>query len=334
MVAGPARRPPPLPSAHRGATCSTLSPVRPRFSVVITVRDRADVIGRAVASVLAQTFANHEVIVVDRRSEDGTLAAVRAVADRRVRIVEGPEDETGARQAGVDASRARWFAVLDPDDEVSPGWLARVGRLIDSNDAELVSCGGAQLHLDGSSTRVLPERLGRGDVRVCYRSGACVATRRLLDEVGGFEGDTAAERDGVDVWRAMTDAALAAGRAVVHTPEPLVQWTERAGGSDVPSGDRLQLRCSLQGLDALSRTPLPDGDLLTRYAVSGGLAAARLRDREQARHLFRLARRLEPRVARHWARWATALVPPIADRVWDVGDVQPATSEIAGAGAR
>ena len=67
---------------------------------------------------------------------------------------------------------------------------------------------------------------------------------------------------------------------------------------------------------------------------AGAVAAARLRDRQQARHLFRLARRLEPRVARHWARWATSLVPPIADRVWDDDETPVRTAEIAGVGAR
>ena len=61
--------------------------MRPRFSVVIPVRDRADVVGRAVASVLAQTFAGLEVVVVDDGSTDDSVAAARAVADGRVRIV-------------------------------------------------------------------------------------------------------------------------------------------------------------------------------------------------------------------------------------------------------
>ncbi len=92
--------------------------VPPRFSVVIPVQDRADVIGRAVAGVLAQTFANHEVLVVDRGSRDDSVAAVHAVADHRVRVLSAPDaDEPSACTTGIEAARGRWVAVLDADDE-------------------------------------------------------------------------------------------------------------------------------------------------------------------------------------------------------------------------
>ena len=125
---------------------------------MIPVLDRADVIGRAVAAVLAQTFADHEVVVVDRGSSDATQDAVRAVADRRVRIIERPGvDWSTACSDGLRATRSHWVTVLDPDDEVAPGWLARLGRVIDANDPEVVSCGGEQVHPDGSMSRILPE---------------------------------------------------------------------------------------------------------------------------------------------------------------------------------
>lgn len=319
--------------------------VRPRFSVVIPVRDRADVVGRAVASVLAQTFANLEVVVVDRGSTDDTVTAARSVADHRVRIVDEPGvGEAAARTAGVRASRGRWVAVLEADDEVAPGWLARLGRTIDACDAELVSCGGDQLHPDGSLTRVLPgvlaQRGGTVDLatgdpahrpRICMRSGAFAATRRLLVEVGAF-GDDDHERHPDEVGQLMLSAALAAGRAVAHTPEPLVRWNERRS-DQVPAGELLRLVWSYQGIDALARTPIPDGQLLTRYAVAGGIAAVRIGDSREARRLFRLARRLEPRELRHWARWAAALLPPVAARVWAEEPAGEADPMIAGAAA-
>jgi glycosyltransferase involved in cell wall biosynthesis len=315
--------------------------VRPRFSVVIAVEDRADVIGRAVAAVLAQTFAGLEVVVVDHGSTDSTITAVRAVADHRVRIVEEPTaDQASARTIGTEAARGRWIALLDPDDEVVPGWLARLGRTIEATDAELVSCGGEQRHLDGSMTRILPEPVGAEAAmtspRACFRPGAFVATRRLLLEVGCF-GRPGSPRDLADVGRHMLRTALESGRVVTHTPEPLVRWNERRSEDPAPCEDLLRLRCSLQGIEALARTPIPDGDLLTRYAVTGGVAAARLRDRHEARRLFRLARRLEPGVPRHWARWAAASLPVVADRVWSVGEpvaqrLEPAA--VAGSAAR
>lgn len=313
--------------------------VRPRFSVVIPVLDRADVIGRAVAGVLAQSFADLEVLVVDRGSSDATVDAVHTVADHRVRVVhlhhedEQPRavhDDHVARTCGVHRAKGRWITTLDPDDEVSPAWLARLGRVIDTTDAEVVCCGGEQHHRDGSSTRIvpLPVTSGLSPVdrpptpaeewslpRVCFRPGALVATRRLMVQVGAF-GTEDDPRPLDDVGARLVDAAIVAGHHVGYTPDRLVHWNDPTD-EPAPTGDELRLRWSLQGIDAVARAPIPDGALLARYAVHGGVAAARLRERDEARRLFRLARRLEPRVARHWARWAATLLPPVADRVWD-----------------
>ncbi len=284
---------------------------------MIPVLDRADVIGRAVAAVLAQTFADHEVVVVDRGSSDATQDAVRAVADRRVRIIERPGvGWSTACSDGLRATRSHWVTVLDPDDEVAPGWLARLGRVIDANDPEVVSCGGEQVHPDGSMSRILPEAVTAdgSTVRVCFRPGAFAATRRSLVAVGGFGGPSEPRRID-EVGELLLVTLLDAGHTVAHTPEPLVRWNEPSP-ADRTDADALPLRWSLQGLDALARTPIPDGELLTRYAVTGGVAAARLHDWAEARRLFRLARRLEPSELRHWARWAVAWLPPVGQRVW------------------
>lgn len=296
--------------------------MRPRFSVILPVRDRADVVGRAIASLLAQTFAGHEVVVVDRGSTDASVAAAHALGDRRVRVVDATgDDHPRALDRGLEVARGQWIATLAPEDEVAPGWLARLGRILDASDAALVTCGGEQFHHDGSLSRIVPMPLEGYDTRVCSRSGAWIARRRLVREAGGFaavgpgpRGDeVACERLLVErMVRIADETAL----PVASTPEPLLRWSDPAPPARWDGDEELQLRWSHQGLDALARAPIPDGALLSRYAVFGGVAAARLRDRREARRLFSLARRLEPRVPAHWARWAATLVPPVADRVW------------------
>lgn len=260
--------------------------VRPRFSVVIPVRDRAEVVGRAVASVLAQTFAALEVIVVDDGSTDHSVAAALAVSDGRVRIVDGGgAGAEAARRSGVAAARGRWVAFVDPDDEVAPGWLARLGRLADATGAVLVSCGGEQVHADGSTTLLGPSA-----------------------RPGGF----AVQRDVL--------LGFADWRPVATTPEPLVRWNDPVP-SDVVDAGQLQLRWALQSLDALARTPIPDPELMVRSATAGAIAAVRLGDHRRARRLFRLARGVAPERPRVWARWALSWVPPVAQRVWATEDL-------------
>lgn len=282
--------------------------MNPRFSVVIPVRDRADVIGRVTAGVLAQTFGSLEVVVVDDGSVDDTVAAARAVSDGRVRIVRQERAGTAAAlTSGVCRSAGDWCVFLDADDEVAPGWLARLGRLIDSTGAGLVSCGGEQRHLDGSTTSVAP---------MCFRPGAFAVPRQLLVDLGAF-GGPGDERTMTEVGTALVAALGAEGRDVVSTPEPLVFWNERVDDDTVIEGEQLRLRWALQAIDAIARTPIPDAELLARSATIGGVAAARLRDHAEARRLFVLARRVDPRTPKHWARWLVACLPPVSDRVWE-----------------
>ncbi len=299
--------------------------MNPRFSVVIPVRDRADVIGRAAAGVLAQTFGDVEVVVVDDGSVDDSVAAPRAVSDGRVRVVRQAAAGTAAAiTSGLGRAQGQWCLVLDPDDEVAPGWLARLGRLIDATGADLVSCGGQERHLDGSFTAVEPQpcTVPREQVALCFRSGAFAAPRELLIEIGGF-GGPGDERTPAEVGALLVAAVRDRGGRIVSTPERLVQWNTRVRDldddriEDPVSGDRLQLHAMLQAIDALARTPIPDADMLARYATIGGVAAARLRDRREARRLFTLARRVEPTTCKHWARWMVACIPAVSDRVWE-----------------
>jgi hypothetical protein len=314
---------------------------------VIPVRDRADVIGRAVASVLAQTFAGLEVVVVDDGSTDGSVAAARAVSDGRVRVVRhDPHGIDTARAVGVRRAHGRWVALLDPDDEAAPGWLARMGRLVDVTGAVLVSCGGEQRHADGSVTRVLPSHVGameRG-VLACFRPGAFVVRRDLLqsvlddDEVGGAG---LADAGLAQLGTELVERLVAAGRPIAATPEPFIRWNEPGADDDAEhdEGDRLALQCAMQSLDALARSPIPDPGHLVRSATAGAIAAVRLGEHREARRLFALARNLAPDQPRLWARWAVGCVPPLATRVWavpepegsdDVAEVDPVGSTSRG----
>lgn len=285
-------------------------------------------IGRAVVGVLAQTFADLELVVVDDGSTDDTVAATRAVADHRVRIVrQGAAGVQGACGSGLTAARGRWSTLLDADSEVSSGWLARFGRLVDATGAGFVSCGGEQHHLDGSVTEILPHCTGPADsAAVCLRPGAfATTTERLVAAVERLGPDARTEdalgRDTGprSIGEQALRAALGDGVMVTHTPERLVAWNDRAPEPS-PAGDELRLRWAFQGLDALARTPIPDGELLARYATIGGVAAARLRRRRDARLLFRIACQARPEVRKHWARLAVSHVTPLSRRIWDPTD--------------
>ncbi len=99
-------------------------PANPFVSVIIPAFNRERVIGKAIKSVLAQTFQDFEIIVVDDGSRDDTAknAIKLACSDPRVRIFrfETNQGAQVARNAGARAALGRWLSFLDSDDELLP----------------------------------------------------------------------------------------------------------------------------------------------------------------------------------------------------------------------
>lgn len=98
----------------------------PRVSIIVPVFNRAQTVGRAVASVMAQTFADWELIIVDDGSEDDLAAATAVFPDARLRVLrhERNRGAAAARNTGIGAARAPLIAFLDSDDEWLPAKLA------------------------------------------------------------------------------------------------------------------------------------------------------------------------------------------------------------------
>jgi glycosyltransferase involved in cell wall biosynthesis len=110
----------------------------PRASVIVPVRDRRQLLGATLDALAAQTFTEHEVIVIDDGSRDGSgdEARRRAAAGQPVRVLDGAgRGAVAARVMGVDAARADVLAFTDSDCRPEPGWLAAGLAAIESGAA-------------------------------------------------------------------------------------------------------------------------------------------------------------------------------------------------------
>lgn len=105
----------------------------PYFSVIVTTFERERIVRRCVDSCLNQTWEDFEVVVVDDASRDGTVAALEAYDDPRLRVVvhDGNRGINPARHSGVAAARGEWVVVVDSDWELLPGSLERLAEVID-----------------------------------------------------------------------------------------------------------------------------------------------------------------------------------------------------------
>ncbi|HWH61579.1 MAG TPA: glycosyltransferase [Terriglobales bacterium] len=89
----------------------------PRISAIIPTYNRAVKVQGAIDSVLAQTFTDFEVVVVDDGSSDGTCEVLRAKYGDSIRYFAQPNQGiSGARNRGITEARGEWIAFLDSDD--------------------------------------------------------------------------------------------------------------------------------------------------------------------------------------------------------------------------
>jgi glycosyltransferase involved in cell wall biosynthesis len=106
----------------------------PTVSVVIPLYQTERYIAETLQSVLAQTFTDYEVIVVDDGSTDRGPGIARAVADPRVRVItQINRGLAGARNTGIRNARGRYIALLDADDLWEADKLARHVAVLDAN---------------------------------------------------------------------------------------------------------------------------------------------------------------------------------------------------------
>jgi glycosyltransferase involved in cell wall biosynthesis len=97
----------------------------PPLSIVIPVLDRAQLVRRAIASVLEQRVEGVEIIAVDGGSTDGTQEVIASFAG--VRLMDAPNSSVyEAQNIGIRAARAPIIGVLNSDDRFLPGALQRV----------------------------------------------------------------------------------------------------------------------------------------------------------------------------------------------------------------
>ena len=123
--------------------------MRPKVSVVMAAYNAAEHIKEAIDSVLGQSFPYFEVLVAVDKSDDGTLAVVRSIKDRRVKVLYSKRvtNPAMARNRCLRRAKGKYMAILDADDVMTEhSLLWRFLYLWRYDDVFL--CGGDSLVVD------------------------------------------------------------------------------------------------------------------------------------------------------------------------------------------
>lgn len=223
----------------------------PSVSIVMPAYQAAGTIARAVASVLAQTLADWELIVVDDGSSDATTAAVHAAAKGDPRVfVRRLSKNIGAAAAlniGWRSSRAELVAILDADDIALPERLAQQRKSLEGQPN--ISALGAAAHFVDSRGKLLRTVIQPPDHsalqrRRWYRNPFIHSTvmmrRTFLKATGGYADGLPLIYD-YDLWMR---GFFLGGFEYANLPEPLVLYTTQPiqRWAMVRAGARVRLR--------------------------------------------------------------------------------------------
>lgn len=196
------------PSDGVGKATALAAVQQPCVSVIIPTYNRAELVARAIRSVLAQTFTDYELLVIDDGSTDETAAVVAGFGDRRVRYLRQPRNRgvSEARNRGLREARGEFIAFLDSDDGWEPAKLAQQIALFRASPSDVgLIYTGAQILTSTGFREERPRHRGAILNQLLQRnvivggSVNSVIRRSAMTAAGFFDPDLPAMED-YDYW--------------------------------------------------------------------------------------------------------------------------------------
>jgi glycosyltransferase involved in cell wall biosynthesis len=208
------------------------SPHGPKVSVVLPVWNAERYLAGAIESVLAQTFTDFELLIVDDGSTDGSAALIRRYRDRRIRRIENEKNlgVTRSLNLGLELARGRYVARMDADDLCAPERLERQVAFLDAHPgvalvasrARWVDALGAEIGVidtpaDGETLR---RRLRRGNWIV---HGTVMMRAEAVRALGGYN-ESMERAEDYDLWLRLSER-----HQIAALPALLYTWRDHGG---------------------------------------------------------------------------------------------------------
>lgn len=229
----------------------------PRVSVVLTAHNEEGVIAEAISSIVAQTFSDFELVVVDDGSTDRTVEIVERFRDPRLRVIR--QMNTGqpvAMNSGIRAAAGDLIARHDADDLSLPQRFSRQVAFLDAHPEIALVGTGAVMRDAQSRDRPFRALTTSRQIRLALAWGnpivhtSVMMRRSALEAVGAY---TDMQFEDYDLWIRMAESF-----PLANLPDPLVIRRLREGsrGRSGPRSDALWRKAKLQRL-AIERLRLP-----------------------------------------------------------------------------
>ena len=127
----------------------------PKVSIIVPVYNAEKYISRLIDSVLAQTFADYELLLLNDGSKDSTVDVIKKYTEKYDNILLINKENTGVsdtRNVGLNTAKGKYITFIDADDFIDSDMLQKMVYEIEKNDADIV-CSGHYIDDDGKTTK-------------------------------------------------------------------------------------------------------------------------------------------------------------------------------------
>ncbi len=178
----------------------------PKVSVIIPTYNRMHLIARAIDSVLAQTFTDYEIIVIDDGSKDDTQQILQTYQTKIKYIFQDNQGISEARNRGIQESKGEYIAFLDSDDWWAPEKLTEQVKILNTHKnigivysrMPIINEKGETIGMkpNGASGKNFKELL---EIWGDLPTSTVLTRRECFDKVGTFDKDLPPMED-IDMW--------------------------------------------------------------------------------------------------------------------------------------
>jgi glycosyltransferase involved in cell wall biosynthesis len=182
----------------------------PKISVIIPTYNRVHLIGKAIKSVLNQTYQDFEIIVVDDGSTDNTEEVVKSFTDIKIHYIchKHNRGASAARNTGIKVSRGEYIAFLDSDDEWLPEKLDKQMKRFNNESSEVGVVYTGDYYIDEKDKKVKKVHIPRKEGYIYEEllagnyigtPSALLVKKECFTKAGLFDEDLPACED-YDMW--------------------------------------------------------------------------------------------------------------------------------------
>lgn len=199
----------------------------PLVSIIVPVYQVEAYISECVESLLAQTYTNLEILLVDDGSTDssGEICDEYAVKDDRVRVVhQRNQGLSAARNAGMGIAKGEYLAFVDSDDVVMPGFIEILYELLRRYQADIAACAYVKCPAEN-----------------------CVRTKNEFSYVNGRRGKQGVVDGNHEAARKQADSRCNNKEVCMTSEQMLRQWHGKHKKWETVSWNKLYRKCVFEG---------------------------------------------------------------------------------------